>query len=160
MQSVYATVIANKVAFYWFILNKNKSKVGDCSQGRPEGSLFNSYYTKVYGRALLLSLDCSTLTLIRTLYCWVLSKQVVLSTIFKVFSMMWPGIEPKSPRPLANTLHIRPMSRLSITIRIYIVSIMSWNTKFILYLKENTDIFIQKYLKLLTKINSNWVKEN
>ena len=24
-----------------------KSKVGDCSRGRPEGSLFNSYYTKV-----------------------------------------------------------------------------------------------------------------
>ena len=23
------------------------SKVGDCSQGRPEGSLFNSYYTEV-----------------------------------------------------------------------------------------------------------------
>ena len=27
---------------------------------RPEGSLFNSYYTEVYWRALLLSLDCST----------------------------------------------------------------------------------------------------
>ena len=25
----------------------NKSKVGDRSQGRPEGSLFNSYYTEV-----------------------------------------------------------------------------------------------------------------
>ena len=23
------------------------SKVGDCSRGRPEGSLFNSYYTEV-----------------------------------------------------------------------------------------------------------------
>ena len=30
------------------------------SQGRPEGSLFNSYYTEVLGRVLLLSLDCST----------------------------------------------------------------------------------------------------
>ena len=28
------------------------------SRGRPEGSLFNSYYTEVSGRALLLSLDC------------------------------------------------------------------------------------------------------
>ena len=27
----------------------------------PEGSLFNSFYTEVLGRALLLSLDCSTL---------------------------------------------------------------------------------------------------
>ena len=25
----------------------SKSKVGDCSRGRPEGSLFNSYYTEV-----------------------------------------------------------------------------------------------------------------
>ena len=57
------------------------SKVGDHSWGRPEGSLFNSYYTKVWGRMLLLSLDCSTLPLIRTLYCWVLSKEV-LSTNF------------------------------------------------------------------------------
>ena len=30
------------------------SKVGDHSRGWPEGSLFDSYYTKVYGRALLL----------------------------------------------------------------------------------------------------------
>ena len=41
-----------------------------------------------------LSLDCSTLPLIRTLYCWVLSK-VVSSTIFKVFGMTRPGIEPQ-----------------------------------------------------------------
>ena len=32
-----------------------------------------------------------------------LSKEVS-STIFKVFVMTWPGIEPRSPRPLANTL--------------------------------------------------------
>ena len=43
------------------------SKVGDHSRGWPEGSLFDSYYTKVYGRAILLSLDCSTLPLIHTL---------------------------------------------------------------------------------------------
>ena len=36
-------------------------KVGDRSRRRPEGSLFNKYYTEVYGRALLLSLDFSTL---------------------------------------------------------------------------------------------------
>ena len=41
--------------------------VGDRSQGQPEGFLFISYYTEVSGRALLLSLDCSTLPLIRTL---------------------------------------------------------------------------------------------
>ena len=70
------------------------SKAGDRSRKRPEGSLFNSYYTEVSGRALLLSLDCSTLPLIRTFYCWVLSKDVS-STIFKV-SWAWRdlGLNP------------------------------------------------------------------
>ena len=85
------------------------SKVGDLNRGQPEGSLFNSYNTELYGRALLLSLDCSTLPLICTLYCRVLSK-VVSSTIFKVFGMTQPGIEPRSPKPFANTLPTRPMS--------------------------------------------------
>ena len=43
------------------------SHVEDRSRGQPKGSLFNSYYTKMWGRALLLSLDCSTLLLIHTL---------------------------------------------------------------------------------------------
>ena len=38
-----------------------------------------------------------------------LSKEV-LRTIFKVFGMTRPGIEPRSPGPLANTLPTRPMS--------------------------------------------------
>ena len=62
------------------------SKVGDRSRERPLGSFFNSFYTKVEGRAQLLSIDCSTLPLTRPLYCWVLSKEVS-STIFKVFGM-------------------------------------------------------------------------
>ena len=101
---------------YWYLtqiilFNDNKiSKVGDRCRERPEGSLFNSYYyTKVSGRALLLSLDCSTLPSIRTLYCWVLSKEVS-STIFKVFGISWPGIEPRSPGSLVNTLPTGPMS--------------------------------------------------
>ena len=44
-----------------------------------------------------------------TLDCWALSKEVS-STIFKVFGMTQPGIEPKSPGPLANTQHTRPMT--------------------------------------------------
>ena len=59
---------------------------------------------------LLLSLDWSTLPLICTLYRWVLSKEVS-STIFKVFGMTRPGIEPKSLGPLVNTLPTRPMSQ-------------------------------------------------
>ena len=43
------------------------SKVTDRSRGRPEGSLFNSYYTEVERRVLLLSQDCSTLSLIHNL---------------------------------------------------------------------------------------------
>ena len=41
--------------------------------------------------------------MIRTLYCWVLSKEVS-STIFKVFGMIRPRIEPRFSGPLANTL--------------------------------------------------------
>ena len=54
------------------------------------------------GRSSFL-LDCSSLLLIHTLYCWVLSKEVS-STIFKVFGMTRPGIVLRSPGPLANTL--------------------------------------------------------
>ena len=91
----------------------NEIKVSDHSQGRSESSLLNSYYTKVQGRALLLSLDCSTLPLMYTLYCWVLSKEVS-STTFKVFGMTQPGSEPRSPGPLANTLPTRPMRQFKV----------------------------------------------
>ena len=37
-------------------------KVGDRSREQPKGSLFNSYYTKVKRKALLISLGCSTFT--------------------------------------------------------------------------------------------------
>ena len=50
-----------------------KVKLSPFSRGWPEGPIFNSYYTKMLGRVLLLSLDCSTLPLIHTLYRWVLS---------------------------------------------------------------------------------------
>ena len=65
--------------------------------------------------ALLLSLDCSTLPLIRTFYCWVLSKEVSC-TIFKVFGMTRPGIEPRSTGPVPNTLPTGPMSWYNISI--------------------------------------------
>ena len=39
------------------------SNVDDCTRGRPEGFLFNSYYTEVSGRALFLSVDWSHFTL-------------------------------------------------------------------------------------------------
>ena len=95
-------VILLRIISFRFDISK-VSKVGDRSRRRPEGSLFNSYYTEMLGKALLLSLDCSTLPLIRTLYCRVLSKEVS-STIFKVFGMTQPGIEPRSPGPFANVV--------------------------------------------------------
>ena len=37
-------------------------------------------------------------------------SKVGSSTIFKVFGMTQPGIEPRSPGPLANTLTAGPIS--------------------------------------------------
>ena len=97
--------------FLFFLPQKEKKifslngKVVDRCWGRPEGSLFNSYYSEV-----LLSLDCSTLPLIRTLYCWLLSKKVS-NTIFKVFGITRPGIEPRSPGPLTNTVPTRNVTK-------------------------------------------------
>ena len=48
-----------------------------------------------------------------------LSKEVS-STIFKVFGMTRPGIEPRSPRPLANTTHEANESVFNKYIYIYI----------------------------------------
>ena len=39
-------------------------------------------------------------------------SKVVSTSIFKVFGMTRPGIEPRSPGPLANTLTAGPMSSL------------------------------------------------
>ena len=77
------------------------SKVRDLSRGWPKGSLFNRYYTEVQEKALLHSLDSSILSLILTLLCWMFSKAEP-STISWVFGMIRPGIESRSPRPLAN----------------------------------------------------------
>ena len=68
----------------------------------PKGSLFNIYNTEVLGKAQLLLLDYYTLPLIRTLKYWVIIK-VVSSTIFGVFGVTRPEIEPLSPEALTNT---------------------------------------------------------
>ena len=73
-------------------------------EGDQKAPFFNS------GWELLISMDCSTLPLIRTLFCWVLSKEVS-STIFKAFGMTRTGMEPRSPGPLANTLPTEPMKK-------------------------------------------------
>ena len=64
--------------------------VGDRYRERPEGSLFNSFYTDTH--LLLLSV-----------------KQGGIKYHFKDFGMTPPGIEPRSSGPLVNTLPTRPM---------------------------------------------------
>ena len=82
IQQSLATGAYRQIYFHFPIYKS--SKVGELNRGWFEGSLFNSYFTGVKGRALLLSLDCSTLPLIRTLYCWVLSKEA-FSSIFSLW---------------------------------------------------------------------------
>ena len=58
------------------------------------------------------------------LYCWVLSKEVS-STIFKIFDMMRPGIEPQSPGPLVNIQPARPICRLTVC-KIFVLDRKAW----------------------------------
>ena len=53
-----------------------------------------------------------------------LTKEV-LSISFKVFGVTQPGIKPQSPRPLANTLPTRPMSRFS-----FYIYVIAWTLIF------------------------------
>ena len=46
-----------------------------------------------------------------TLYTYLIMPGGIKYHFFKVFGMTRPGIEPWSPRPLANTLPTRPESR-------------------------------------------------
>ena len=64
-------------------------------------------------------------------------SKVVSSTIFKVFGMTRPGIEPRSPGPLANTLTAGPMSRSNL-----------WNKRsiFTMYHKWINPLSFDKYL--------------
>ena len=80
------------------------------------------------------------LLLILTLMCWVLSK-VASSTIFWVFGMTWPGIEPQSSGPLADTLLIRPMARWFMYDTVYLIG------QYHIYMTNNpTIIFLNKIL--------------
>ena len=95
-----------------YVLFKVSCKVGNHSRGRPEGSLFNSYYTEVYGEGAT--------PFPGLLYCTLDSYLIMLSaskaassTIFWVFGMTRPGIEPQFPGPLTNTLIIWPMVKYS-----------------------------------------------
>ena len=65
-------------------------------EGDPKAPF--SIATKLQGKAQLLSLDYSTLPLIDMLKCWVLRQEASI-TIYWIFIMTRPGIEPRSPGP-------------------------------------------------------------
>ena len=93
------------------------SKLATIVEGDPKAPFSRATTPRCRGGHYSFFLDCSTLPLIRTLQCWVLSKEAS-STIFWIFGVTRPGIELRSPGPLANTLTARPMS-LYIYIYIY-----------------------------------------
>ncbi len=65
---------------------------------------------RVIPKILKMVLDTSLLST-QQYKVWVKCSKEASSTIFKVFRMTRTGIEPRSPRPLANTLPTGPMSR-------------------------------------------------
>ena len=101
------TFIEFKVFKYFYV----KVKLPTVVEGDQMAPFSIATTPRCRGGRYSFSLDCSTLPLMLTLYCWVLSKEVS-STIFKVFGVTRPGIEPRSPGSLANTLPTGPMSRL------------------------------------------------
>ena len=104
-----------------------KVKLATIVEGNQKAPFSIAITQKVKGRALLLSLDCSTLPLICTLYCWVLSKEVS-STIFIVFGMMQTGIETRSPRPLANTLRTCSIIHIFYKLKSYLKLLFHFNS--------------------------------
>ena len=80
------------------------SKIGDLSRGWPEGSFSIATAPRCRGGRY-------SIPWIATLYSWSLpyNAEAASNTIFWVFGMIRPGIEPRSPGPLANTLLIKLM---------------------------------------------------
>ena len=117
-----AWALSNNTFIYIYVV----VVVGNGSQGQPEGSLFNSYYIELYGRVLLLSLERSTLPLIRTLYRWVLSKEIS-STILKSLVWLDLGLNPGEKR---TQHHFNHRNKFDIWIMIAWVSNLSCNILF------------------------------
>ena len=67
---------------------------------------------------------CYSFPWISPLYPWFVPYETELSeeassTIFKVFGMTRPGIEPRSPRPLANTNHSANVQLIGLVDRVF-----------------------------------------
>ena len=111
---IYIYTYTHTTPFYVYLLidiHDKVKKVGNHSRGLSEGSLFNSYYTEVSGRALLHSLDCSILPLILTLKWWVLNMVASSAPpFFLVFAMTQPRILNPGLPGHWQTLTIRPIN--------------------------------------------------
>ena len=70
-------------------------------------SLLNTLKYKVRSKGRV---DSISWIVPRTLCCWVLARRYKVP-FFNAFGMTWPGIEPRSPGPLSNTLPTSPLSR-------------------------------------------------
>ena len=105
----------NDKMFFWYgalwesvIFACYLSKVGDHSRGWPEGSLFDSLLHQGVGEGATPFPGLLNFTL--DPYLIMLSvKQGRIKYHFWVFGMTRPGIEPRSPGPMANTLTARPI---------------------------------------------------
>ena len=109
---------------------------------------------------LLLSLDCSTLPLIPSLYWWVLSKEAS-STLFWVFGMTQPG-------SLVNTLTVMPMSsiitstkvrQVNNTTKFYQQNLFTNHIYLIYTYKKDLALNNLKWL-ICHKTKPNWTKPN
>ena len=100
----------NRIQF--FTLAHKKVQLATIVEDDPKAPFSITTTPRCRGKALLIYLHCSTLLSIRTLLCWVLCKEV-LRTIFWVFGMTRPGIEPLVSRIIGEHSPIRPMGRTS-----------------------------------------------
>ena len=89
----------------------NIYKLTNHSWGWPKGFFFNSYYTQLFGRSILLSLDCS-------LYTWSILYNAECKARWHQVQF-WYDLTGDWVRPLVNTLIIMPMGQY-IYIYIYI----------------------------------------
>ena len=87
---------------YTYIFVYKKAKLGDCSQGRPEGLIFNGYYTGTTPFRGLLNFTLDTYLIILN------AKQGGIKYHLLVFGSISPEIEPQSPGPLAK---LNPLSQ-------------------------------------------------
>ena len=61
-------------------------------------------------------------------------SKVASNTIFLVFGMTWPRIEPRSSRPLTNILLIKPMAINSIITKVWISTHVHLLASFVCYI--------------------------